>query len=229
MQSNFLDGMDESEKAEFLNSCKTRDVAAGTVILQQGETTENMLMVASGRVEISYLNEAGHNTIIYHAFEGNVLATVEVLSERPCAGTCTALIDTSVLVCTKNMLFEKMRSRSFVKSFAADLHDVLTHDNRYKSIDQFYSAEQKICVYLMKLSAGDATVYMNSQSYLADVVGCSRQTVNKELGRLRDMGVIEFGRSKITIIDYDALSKRLAELGSPEAVPRRVIGGALGH
>lgn len=222
MQSKFLTGVGDNEKADFLDGCQLRDVEAGAVILRQGEAVDNMLMVASGRIEISYLNEVGQNTIIYHAFPGNVLGTVETLSERPCAGSCVALVASSYLICSRSKLFEKMKSPSFVKSFAADLHDVLTHDNQYKSIDQFYSAEQKICVYLMKLSSSDGVVYMNSQSYLADVVGCTRQTVNKELGRLRDMGVVEIGRLEIKILDHAALSNRLTELGAPDDVHKRL-------
>jgi CRP-like cAMP-binding protein len=212
---SILRGFTREERIQFIDACKLRSFKAGTIALHQGEPTEFMFMIAEGRIEVSYVSETGHHTIVYHAFPNNILGAVETLSERPCAGTCTALTDTTVLLCGRKGMYEKMQSPIFVRNFAADLHDVLTHDNRYKSIDQFFSAEQKICVYLEKLSAGDSTVFMKSQSYLADVVGCSRQTVNKELGRLRDQGVIEIAKSSITILDYPALSRRLAELGGP--------------
>ncbi|WP_121025204.1 Crp/Fnr family transcriptional regulator [Litoreibacter meonggei] len=220
LDHNLLRDLPRETQSEFLDSCKRRSFKPTNVMLRQGELTDRMYMVAEGRVEVSYVNETGHNSIIYHAMPGQVLGTVETLSERPCAGTCTALSDTTVLICRRADLFDKMTSPIFVRNFAADLHDVLTHDNRFKSVDQFFSAEQKICAYLDKLSDID-DVFKESQGYLADVAGCSRQTVNKELGRLRDRGVVEMSKSGIRILDYDALSQRLSELGehSPKTTP----------
>ncbi|WP_298256276.1 Crp/Fnr family transcriptional regulator [uncultured Litoreibacter sp.] len=212
-RANILRDLKPEEQSRFIDSCQLRSYKRGSVILNQGDPTSYMMMIAEGRVEVSYLSETGYQSIIYHAFPGGVLGAVETLSGRPCAGTCKALVDTAILMCKRTNLYEMMRSPIFVRNQATDLHDVLVHDNRYKSIDQFFTAEQKICVYLEKLSAGDATVFMESQSYLADVVGCSRQTVNKELGRLRQQGVIETTKTGVRILDYAALSRRLAELG----------------
>ncbi|WP_175500675.1 Crp/Fnr family transcriptional regulator [Litoreibacter janthinus] len=182
-----------------------------SIILHQGEPTDRMYLIAEGRVEVSYVSEAGHHSIIYHAMPGQILGTVETLSERPCAGTCTALSNTTLLFCRRPELLEKMQSPIVLRNFAADLHDVLRHDNRYKSVDQFFSAEQKICAYLEKLS-DIRGVFSESQGYLADVVGCSRQTVNKELGRLRETGIIEMTKFGIEIRDTEALRSRLSEL-----------------
>ena len=40
-----------------------------------------------------------------------------------------------------------------------------------------------------------------SQSQLGVVIGCSRQTVNKMLGELRDDGIIELGRNAVRVLD----------------------------
>ncbi|TDT77785.1 Crp/Fnr family transcriptional regulator [Litoreibacter halocynthiae] len=216
LDASILRDLSRETQEFFLDSCKRRTFKAGETMLRQGEQTDSMLIVAEGRIEVSYVNETGHHSIIYHAFSGNVLGMVETLSERPCAGTCKALSDTTVLMCRRSDLIKKMASKVFVRNFAADLHDVLAHDNRFKSIDQFFSAEQKICVYLEKLSQ-DGSVFTESQGYLADVVGCSRQTVNKELGRLRDRGIIEMTKAGIRILDIKALSNRLTELGDTKA------------
>lgn len=218
LDAKFLRDLPLEDKEAFLDACSLRTFKAGSVVLHQGENTDAMAVIVDGRVEVSYVSEIGHRTIIYHAFSGNVLGAVETLSERPCAGTCTALMETTVLMCKRKDLLAGMASPTMLRNFAADLHDVLTHDNRFKSIDQFFSAEQKICVYLEKLSDGNSIVFVNSQSYLADVVGCSRQTVNKELGRLRDQGIIETSKNKIKILNYRELSLRVAELGTPDRV-----------
>ncbi|MEP3346103.1 MAG: Crp/Fnr family transcriptional regulator [Litoreibacter sp.] len=221
LDAKIFRGLTGEYKNQFIDSCGFRKFRRGEIVLPQGEQTDKMLMVAEGRVEISYISETGHKTIIYHAFVGNVLGFVETLSERACAGTCTALTDTNILTCKRSALYEHMQNPVFIRNFAEDLHDVLVHDNLYKSIDQFYTAEQKVCVYLEKLSASDGTVVIGSQSYLADVIGCTRQTVNKELGRLRDQGIIEITKTGVLILDYSALSNRLTQLSDTQKESKR--------
>jgi len=45
----------------------------------------------------------------------------------------------------------------------------------------------------------------DSQTYLAGVVGCSRQTINKELGALRDKNFISTKKGKIEVLDREKL------------------------
>lgn len=214
LDAGILRDIPKDDKTRFIDSCKIRTFKSKSIVLRQGELTDYTFMVVKGRIEISYISETGNHSIIYHAFPGNILGAVETLSSRPCAGTCTALTDTTTLVCRRSDLFEKMKSPIFLRNFAEDLHDVLLHDNLFKSVDQFLSAEQKICVYLDKLASNES-VFMESQSYLADVVGCSRQTVNKELGRLREQGIVEITKLGISILDRRALAQRKLELESP--------------
>ena len=88
---------------------------------------------------------------------------------------------------------------------------ILERDNAGKSIDQHYTVEQRICSHLWQLSEQSKEI-RQSQSYLATMVGCSRQTVNKELGILRDSEVITLSKGKITIHNRQALMERIDDL-----------------
>ena len=43
------------------------------------------------------------------------------------------------------------------------------------------------------------------QADLAGLLGCARQTLNRELGRLRDRNVIEIEKGRIRVLDRAAL------------------------
>ena len=58
-------------------------------------------------------------------------------------------------------------------------------------------------------SERNSTIY-DSQTYLAGVVGCSRQTINKELGVLRDKGFISVEKGVIEILDREKLETFLS-------------------
>jgi CRP-like cAMP-binding protein len=211
LKTQLLDGLSEDTKSAFLDGCTVQTFDRNTAFLPQSETTDGMFLVASGSVEVSFLNEDGNTSIIYHAGPREVLGIIEALAERACAATCMAFANTTVLFCSTPQLFEQLKSPVFIRNIAIAMHDALARDNMFKSADQFYTVEQRICLYLGYLSS-QKSQFTHSQSYLANAVGCARQTVNKELGRLRDLRIIDHSNGTINVLDHAALVKRIEEL-----------------
>ena len=83
-------------------------------------------------------------------------------------------------------------------------YDRLVRDNSTKFVDQFYPVEQRLCDYLYRLSA-DKPVITKTQADLAGLLGCARQTLNRELGRLRGKKILTMEKGKIHILDRQAL------------------------
>jgi CRP-like cAMP-binding protein len=211
MNASFLDDLPDDPKTAFLDSCSVRVLELETTILSQGEHALGMFLIAHGTVEVSFLSEDGNKSIIYHAGVGEVLGVIETVAERSCAATCTAFANTTVLFCARPVLFEQLKSPVIIRNLAMIAHTALTRDNIFKSVDQFYTVEQKICMYLLQLSS-ESSKFTQSQSYLANAVGCSRQTVNKELGRLRELNIIDQTRGAIEVLDPAALSQQIEAL-----------------
>ncbi len=211
LNAPLLEDLPDNQKTEFLDSCSVRIFSEPTEILAQSQPASGMFLVAHGSVEVSFLSAGGHKSIIYHAGPGEVLGSIEAIAERDCAATCQAFANATVLYCARALLFEQLKSPVFIRNFAANVHERLTRDNIFKSVDQFYTVEQKICMYLLHLSSRNSK-FSQSQSYLANAVGCSRQTVNKEFGRLRELNIIDQTRGDIRVCDPDALQLRIQEL-----------------
>ncbi|GFE64114.1 Crp/Fnr family transcriptional regulator [Litoreibacter roseus] len=211
LKASLLNDLPDDKKVELIDLCSVRSFPKQEVVLAQGESTSGMFMVAHGTIEVSYMSEDGHKSIIYHAGEGDALGAIEAIADRPCAATCVAFPNTTVLFCATPLLFEQLKSPVMIRNLAVIFHDMMTRDNMFKSVDQFYSVEQKICVYLHDMSSRNSK-FTQSQSYLANVVGCSRQTVNRELGTLRDMNIIDISKGAIGVLDQDALARRIEDL-----------------
>ena len=88
------------------------------------------------------------------------------------------------------------------------LHRRLAYNNWLKHVGQFGAVGQRLRGYLYLLSETSIKID-ETQSYLANVVGCSRQTINRELARLREDGLIEQSGSEIIILDRAALGDGL--------------------
>ncbi len=75
---------------------------------------------------------------------------------------------------------------------------------RFKEIDQFSSVRQRVGHYIGHLSRFSGKVSHN-QSYLANLAGCTRQTVNREIKALRDAGVVLTLDNGELQVDHQAL------------------------
>lgn len=206
LKSVILDGLDRGFKKEFLDACSVKVCKTPTVIFEQGEPSDGMMIVAHGYVDITYVGEDGHQTFLNRAKVGVNLGESEAISDEPCAATCTTAKNTTLLVCAKPQLFAALQKVDFVKNLSKMFHTRLVYDNWLKHISQIGAVGMRLRGYLYMLSESSSRI-TETQSYLASVVGCSRQTINRELANLREQGLIEQSGSDIVIVDRDALGE----------------------
>ncbi len=211
LKCNLLRDLQDAQKAAFIDGCTAHSYKSFAPVLQQGEMATGMVIVAEGSVEVAYLNEDGNQTIIYLARAGVCLGHFEAVANRPIVATCRAFPGTTVLRCSAVSLDTLLKSPIFLKNFASEMCDLVQRDNRLRAVHQFYSSEQRICDALFELSEGSSELRL-SQSYLAGIAGCSRQTVNRELGALRKAGIVEHGKGRVTVLDRDGLTSRIYAL-----------------
>lgn len=205
-QAPILKGLTRDQKYALLSACTSRLVRASTPILRQGETTTGSYFIASGRVEVCYIDSSGNQVIVHIATAGEMLGEVEALSGRPCAASCITLTDTTVLFCPARALYTHVPPQILIPNLCTLLHDRLMRENRNRTADHYYSADQRMRLYLRQLTGDSDDAVRISQSQLGVVIGCSRQTVNKMLGELRDAGIIELGRSAVRVLDRTRLA-----------------------
>ena len=179
-----------------------------TVLLSQGEKVRGMHMIAHGIIEVSTYSREGNVSIIHQAARGEVMGEVEALADRVCAATCTTARNATVLFCPTDILRDALTEPLILRNIMRLSHARLIRDNHAKYVHQFYPVERRLSAYLLMLGRKN-TVLAKSQSYLANIAGCSRQTVNRELGVLRDQGVIALEKGVIRILDIAALEARV--------------------
>lgn len=206
LNAPILSGLTPAQKRALLVACTPRILRAPTHILRQGEPTTGSYFIASGRVEVGYVDSSGNQVIVHMATPGEMLGEVEALSGRPCACSCLTLPDTIVLFCPAKALYAHVPPQILIPNLCGILHDRLMRENRNKAADHYYNAEQRIRLYLCELTSDSDNAVHISQSQLGVLIGCSRQTVNKMLGELRDQGLIELGRNTVRVLDRDRLA-----------------------
>lgn len=201
-----LDGLSPGDKQVFLAACTPRVLKSPTPILRQGEPTTGGFLVASGQVEVDYVDPSGNPVIVHTALPGEMLGEVEALTGRPCACSCVTAPDTTVLFCPARVLHDHMPPRLLIRNLCEALYDRMVRESRNKASDHYHNAEQRLRLHLHNLTGNGTDTVRISQSQLGILIGCSRQTVNRMLGELRDKGIIELGRSTVRVRDRARLA-----------------------
>ena len=220
---DLLRGLDSARADHFINACRVRQYSLPTPVLTQDILPDSAYIVAKGAVEVSYVSQDGHRAIIGLYRAAQVLGVFESIAGKPCAATAKAMPETVLLAVPNPILDQFLEEPTFQRNLAAIACDILQRDNTAKAVDQFYSAEQRICIYLRTFAGSDGTFCQN-QSYLANIVGCTRQTVNRELGQLRAEGIICQEGGTIRILDPEALSRRIRALESQSGTGQKRRG-----
>ena len=207
---DLLDGLPPERRRAFYVECIPRAFAHATEILRQGHEASHAFLIVDGAVEVTFIDVNGNTVLAHVAHPGEVMGEVELFSGKTCAANCRALPDSKLLCFNATLLMKYVAPERLLKNFAAILHSRLVRDNRLHAIAQFYPAEARICLHLLRLSSDRAEVRI-SQSQLALLAGCTRQTVNRTLAQLRDQRIIDMGRGVIRVLNPDRLShKQLA-------------------
>ena len=204
MKAPFLRDLPEAFKTNLLDECTMRTYDRSTPVLTQGDIVDGMFILAHGSVEITSINAEGQTVLIHLCRQGEVFGDIEALSENPAAANCTATAKTVMLFCPKPVLHDSMNVRQFMRNIMQVSYERLVRDNQIKFVDQFYPVEQRLCDYLFRLST-DRSVVSKTQADLAGLLGCARQTLNRELGRLRERDIIAIEKGKIVVRDRKAL------------------------
>lgn len=208
LKSEILDGLEPAFKRDFLNACSVRIYKTPTIVMEQGEPSSGMVIVAHGYTDVTYMGEDGHQLFLKRAKAGAILGESEAISDEPCAATCKTSANATLLHCSIPQLIQTLQSFGFIKNMTRIFHRRLVYDNWVKHIAQFGAVGQRLRGYLFVLSENVDRV-TETQSYLANVVGCSRQTVNRELAKLREAGIIAQNGSEIIVLDRAALGAGL--------------------
>lgn len=210
LHSPLFTGMTTSFIHEFLNQCAVHMYDQPTEVLARGAQVDFMYMVAHGEVEITCTNAAGHCIMLHLAGQGETFGETEVLSEKPCAATCTVAAKSTLLACSRDALRASMRSDIFMRNLMCVFHGHLERESKSRIVDQFMPLENRLNDYLYRLSA-NKPIISKTQADLAGLLGCARQTLNRELGQLRDQSIIQLEKGRIVVLNRDALLKGPSE------------------
>lgn len=213
-----LRSLADDERALVLRHAVRRRHDRGTAVLRQDDPARTCHLVTAGRFSVA--RSAGTETQMLTVLgPGDTFGELALLvpgSQR--TATVTALEDGETLVLT-DADFRALRDSEpgVVELLIAILAAQVTRLSTHLAEALHVSAESRVRRRLLELTetyrdpaASTPPVVPLTQEQLGQLAGTTRPTVNAVLAYERNLGAIELGRGRVTVLDADALGRRAA-------------------
>jgi len=178
------------------------------VVLTEGETGDSLYMIQSGKVKVFIGDEEGREIILKILGPGAFFGEMSMIDKQPRSASVTTLEASTFLVLT-HIAFERCVEQA--PRIAALVMQCLAQ--RVREADRKIGTLALMDVYgrvastLLELSVyNDGKLMVGeklSQQDLANMVGASREMVNRILKDLSDRGFISIESKAITIINRE--------------------------
>jgi len=190
--------------------------AEGDQIFAKGDPGNSMMAVLKGRIMISSPSVDGRQVVLTVFHEGDVFGEIGVLDGKERTADATAMADCELLVVPRRELLSLLERRpELCLSLLVVLCERLRRTNEQVEDLAFLDLEARIAKVLVRLAEenGDGGPPSRprgvkiSQRALGELVGGSRESVNKHLQDWKRSGIIDLGKGAILIRDLKALAE----------------------
>ncbi|QFT93854.1 cAMP receptor protein [Roseovarius sp. THAF9] len=217
----------DKQKRKYLSSCPlfsdlkkdvVKRIAArahgvfllrGKVLFHQGDPSDGLYVLCSGLVRVSIVNSDGDVLTLAVPEHGTPLGEMTLVSPDPRSATVTALEDSSLLhLDTATMVALLSDEPALAAHVIRYLSQRLRESNATLQNFAFENLSQRLLQMLAELglkhgSLNDEVLDLGrkySQSALAEMLGVTREAINKQLKLLQDEGKISMRQGIIQIV-----------------------------
>ena len=208
-------GLNPDERKGLVAQARIRNFSAGDTIFLMGSSGDSMMAVLEGTVRISVPSMEGREIVLAILQPGELLGEIALLDGKERTVDARAMTDCSLAILERRAVVAFLEQHS---SGMLSLIEVLC--GRLRQSDQriaemvFLDLPARLAKTLLRMSSvasGRATTRIQlSQRELGNIVGSSRESINKCLREWQRTGIVRIDDNKIIIIKR-ALLKALSD------------------
>jgi CRP/FNR family cyclic AMP-dependent transcriptional regulator len=211
----------ESELVRLAQTSRSRSYREGEIIFMRDDPGNGLFVIQSGTVKVSIEAPDGQETLLAILRAGEYLGEIAVLDGRARSASAVAMERTETVFVARDEFLRFLDEhpdamRKVVVILCQRLRDASDHLADLVFHDVYGRLAKKL------LELGEAhgrqrgsqveIVLPLTQQDLANLVGASRESVNKAIKYYRDRGVLAIANHRITVLRPDLLQQR-SELG----------------
>jgi CRP/FNR family cyclic AMP-dependent transcriptional regulator len=209
-------GVDDELLRALVQLSRTRRVRKGTMLFQQGDEGDALYGVVNGLVRICIAGESGKELTLGLMEPGDIFGEIALLDGLPRTADAYAAEDSTLLVIDRRQFMallerEGRLARHVIELLCERLRENTERLSEHAFLNLGARLARKLCA--LSIAHGrhegtEVTIDVKlSQTELAQMLGVTREAVNKQLQNWSRQGVLRFERGHITIADQ----KRMQE------------------
>lgn len=204
----------DKETDAMLAHAHTTLYEAGDEIFAKGDPGNSMMAVLKGRVQISAPSPDGRQMVLTIMHEGEVFGEIALIDGKERTADATALTDCELLVVPRHPFLELMERRpELAVGLLVVLCERLRRTNEQVEDFAFLGLERRIAKLLLRLTEdamGQSTASRPglkiSQRALGELVGATRENINRHLQDWKRSGIVAIENGSIQICNRKSLA-----------------------
>jgi CRP/FNR family transcriptional regulator len=206
--SNFIARLEAAERTALMQLVQRRRIEKGGIIFNAGSPGKNVYFLENGQAKIYHLNAEGREALLWFCLPGEIFGLTEVchgggrqVYAQACEESCVLSVERAVF---KDFLATRPAAAMLVIDVLSCRLRSLGH-----VIEEMVASDvtERVFQLIMRLAAsyghrvGDDVhldIHITHQE-MANMIGCTRQSVTSALGMLKRLGVLSFQNHHIRI------------------------------
>jgi len=212
-----FEGLAHEEMEALASLLRLRSVKKGDVIFRKGDEGTNLYAILRGCVRITVPTALGDEIAVAVMKDGEFFGEMALLDGMPRSASASAGEETQLAILERSDFLKFLAKRDHaIQAILMALSWRLRKTDDLISEICFSSLSQRRAKRIMDLADDesgegrqDSERQINmTQKELSEMLGVSRESVNKELKVLRDKEIVRTERGKIIVSDLERLKKR---------------------
>jgi len=217
-KASLFSALDEEAAAALRATMVAVELPRGTVLFNEGDPGDRLYVINEGKIKLGATSGDGRETLLAILGPGEMFGELSLFDPGPRNATAVALTDAELLGVGHPDLEPWLTGRPEVAAaLLAALARRLRRTNEAMADLVFSDVPGRVAKALLELAAkfgvpsSDGSVHVVhdlTQEELAQLVGASRETVNKALADFQNRGWLRLEQRGVDIVDADRLARR---------------------
>ena len=209
--------LDDEAASTLMQSMTQRHLERGDVLFNEGDQGDRLYVIGEGKIKLGRRSSDGRENLVAILGPGEMFGELSLFDPGPRTMTATAVAETQLMGIGHDDLSGLLAGRPEVaKVLLAALAKRLRRTNENLADLVFSDVPGRVAKALLDLSErfgrptddGLRVAHDLTQEELAQLVGASRETVNKALADFAGRGWLKLEARAVLLLDVDRLRRR---------------------
>ncbi|HXW77381.1 MAG TPA: Crp/Fnr family transcriptional regulator [Candidatus Eremiobacteraceae bacterium] len=208
----------DADLAAVSSLMQGRRYAKHAVLVYEGDPGDALFIVISGNVAVTRVSNDGKETILSILKEGDFFGEMGVLDASPRSATIKALRDAEVAILARKDFLDLLgRNPHMCLSLVGALSARLRATNQAIQANAYQDIRTRLASLLLnlernfgeKVDGGTRLSLRLTNQEMANMIGTTRETVNRMLNKFWDEKLIDMRTANIVVVDHARLQAML--------------------